>query len=191
MAKRKTKTRKRRRVGATGLTSGIGLKLLAIGAGYLLGDALNKPVDRMLSKPAVPGDPPKDYNKALVYVPEIGLGGLLLLSRGGGRTGKLKTIAGGIMAGAGLKLALRSMGVIKGYQNVPVIGRRRMAGYQNVPVIGKSTPPQLQGIPAQLQGFRVNGGMNNNGYTSQGSGVMAGIQPNANGSGLNGSGYLG
>jgi hypothetical protein len=107
---------------------------------------------------------------------EIGLGGLLLLSK---KKSMPMTIAGGILAGAGLKLALKKTGIISGYQSVPVIGanRHRMAGYQSVPVLGNTgMPPQLAGkLPGQLQGFRVNG------YGSQGSGVMNGA---GQGSGL-------
>ena len=91
--------------------------------------------------------------------------------------------------GAGIRRALSVMGIMSGYQAVPVIGRHRMAGYQNTPVLG-GVPPQLSGRPAQLQGFRVNG------YRPTGSGVMGGIGAIAEGAGSGitnsgGGGYMG
>jgi hypothetical protein len=188
MARKKT-TKRRRRVGGMKLGSGMGLTLLAAAGGFLLSDTLNNELDKILSKPKKGETTPRTYNKALVYAPEMGLGGLLLMSKGG----KMKTakqVLGGALLGAGLKLALKDLGVLKGYQNVPVVGRRRMAGYQSTPVIA-GTPGQLQGVtPSQLNGFRVNG------YEPQGSGVMAGVtngmmEPNANGSGRNGVSFGG
>lgn len=205
MAKKKGKKskggkRRRRSAGALNLNSPV-VKLLAIGGGFFVGDTINAQVDKIIpikpTDPAVPGSP--DKNATMKTVGTIGLGGLLLLNKKGSPMVKgVTTIAGGVLAGAGLRRALKQMGVIKGYQNVPVIGKRRMAGYQNVPVIGMNgAPAQLQGMggaPAQLQGFRVNGGLGQNGYGSQGSGVMGSVMSaNANGSGLSnsGSGYMG
>lgn len=199
MAKKKSKKSKggkgrRRRVGALNLNSPV-FKLLAVGGGFFMGDTINAQVDKIIpikpTDPAVPGSP--DKNNTLKTVGTIGLGGLLLMNKKGSPTVKgVTTVAGGLLAGAGLRRALKQMGVIKGYQSVPVIGRHRMAGYQSVPVIGANgAPAQLQGMggaPAQLQGYRVNG------YGSQGSGVMGSvISANANGSGLSnsGSGYTG
>lgn len=190
MAKKKKTYGRRRRVGAIGLQAGsTGLKLLSIAAGYLAADTINEQVDKILPKKkdeaGVEGP-----NQTIAIVGEVGLGGLLLMKR---RPTMITTVAGGIAAGAGLKRALKTMGVLKGYQSVPVIGRHRMAGYQSVPVIGKTVvPPQLAGKPGQLQGFRVNG-VWNNGYDSQGSGVMGSVMDaNANGSGImNGTGYTG
>jgi hypothetical protein len=189
MAKRKKRSGKRRRVGALSLTKkGSGMTLLSLAAGYFLADTINPQVDKIV---------PKTKNEAGVEVPnstlamagQIGLGGLLLMGKPFGK-GMIQTAAGGVLAGAGLKRALKAAGVIKGYQAVPVLGRRRSAaGYQSVPVIGKTvTPPQLSGVPAQLQGYRVNG------YKSQGSGVLAGYGGDNGGSGItNGSvsGYMG
>lgn len=197
---KKSKGRKggQRRVGALNLNSPV-FKLLAVGGGFFMGDTINAQVDKIIpvkpADPAVPGSP--DKNNTLKTVGTIGLGGLLLMNKKGSPMVKgVTTVAGGLLAGAGLRRALKQMGVIKGYQNVPVIGRHRMAGYQNVPVIGHNgAPAQLQGMaPSQLQGFRVNGGLGQNGYGSQGSGVMGSvISANANGSGLSnsGSGYMG
>lgn len=197
MPKRKKKKHHRhRRVGAMGPKGkDLALKIAAIAGGFFMGDIVNGYVDRALTKtvpatatmPATRTNPPD----TVILVGEVGIGGLLLLRRSGGTVGMALKVGGGLLAGIGLRRAMRTMGVIKGYQNVPVIGRHRMAGYQNVPVIGqRNTPPQLAGkIPGQLQGYRVNG------YKSSGSGVMGsvGSSDNAGGSGLlyAGSGYMG
>ena len=93
--------------------------------------------------------------------------------------GMIKTVGGGVLAGAGLKRALKSFNIISGYQGVPVIGRR-MGAYQGVPVIGGVRPSQLAGGPGQLQGYRVNGMPGNNGYVPNGSGtskIMGAFDP--------------
>lgn len=200
MAKRKNKKKsggkKRRRVGGLNLKSGTGLKLLAVAGGFLAGNMINNQFDKLGEKimpPVKNPDGTTTGNRAAPFltVGQLGLGGLLLLKS----KGMIGTVAGGLVAGAGLKRALRQMGVISGYQNVPVIGRRRLAGYQNTPVLG-GLPPQLAGVPGQLQGFKVNGGLGYNGYGSQGSGVMGTmINPNGTaagkGSGVStGSGYM-
>lgn len=189
MAKKKSKRRGRsRRVGAVSLSGkkGTGLKLLAIAGGYLLGDTINTQVDKILPK-KTNADGTKTPNQTVGIAAEVGLGGLLLLKK---KQTMLTTVGGGILAGAGLKRALKTMGVLKGYQSVPVIGKPRMAGYQSVPVIGNTVvPPQLSGTPAQLQGYRVNG------YTPAGSGmgVLAGADYGS-GSGItrnDSTGYMG
>lgn len=186
MAKRKKhhQRRRSRRVGAVSLggKKSTGLKLLAVAGGYLLGDTINDAVDKILPKKKN-ADGTETPNQTLGIGAEVGLGGLLLLRK---KQSMITTIGGGVLVGAGLKRALKTMGVIKGYQSVPVIGRHRMSGYQSVPVIGAGMPPQLSGrTPAQLQGFRVNG------YTSQGSGM--GVLAGDGGSGIttNSSGYMG
>lgn len=189
MAKRKKHSRRRsRRVGAMSLggKKSTGLKLLSVAGGFLLGDVINGAIDKMLpgTTDATTKVKTIDAKTAkLATIGEIGIGGLLLLRK---KKNAILTVGGGVLAGAGLKRALVSMGVLKGYQSVPVIGRHRMSGYQSVPVIGNTAmPPQLSGkIPAQLQGYRVNG------YTSQGSGV--GMLADGNGSGITStsSGYM-
>lgn len=199
--RRKTKKggRRRRRVGAFGMGGkDTGLKLAALAGGFFLGKSINAKIDSLNTKvvPAtattaavtttmVPGD--------VVSIGEIGIGGLLLLRKGGtGTMGMVSKVAGGVLAGMGIRRIFGSMGIMSGYQSVPVIGRHRMAGYQSVPVIGANKmPPQLSGkTPSQLQGFRVNG------YTPTGSsvGVMGGIGAVDGGSGITtscGSGYMG
>lgn len=199
--RKKSGGKKRRRVGGLNLKSGTGLKLLAVAGGFLAGKQVNSAVDglvNMIKKDAAvtkvtnaDGTVTSKRNM-VVTVGQVGLGGLLLMRA----KGTIPAVAGGVLAGAAIKAALSGMGVIGGYQNVPVIGRRRLAGYQNVPVIG-GAPSQLSGLPGQLQGFRVNGGLGYNGYGSQGSGVMGTtMNPGLaaqNGSGLTsstGSGYM-
>lgn len=163
----KKSKRKKRRVGsALSLKGGKSstMKLIGLAAGYLLADKVNDQVLKILPKK-------KDSagvevpNTQLAMVAEIGLGGYLALRS----KNKMLQIGGAFVAGAGLKLALKSAGVIKGYQSVPVVGGRirRAGGYQATPVIG-GMPSQLSGLPNQLSGYRVNG-------NSQGSNVMGNV----------------
>lgn len=188
MAKKRKHHHRRRRVhgfGGGGKKS-IGMKLIPIIGGYLLGDQINAQIDKFLPKKTDTVTNTQVPNNTLGIVGSIGLGGALLMYKGRGTVGTVTTLAGGLLAGAGLKRALKSSGIISGYQNVPVIGAPRMAGYQSTPVIGGKRPPQLAGRPAQLQGFRVNG------YTPTGSGVMGSIgNPAGRGSGITtGSSYM-
>lgn len=182
MAKRK-KHSKRRKVSGIGAMLNPKSPLVKIGAlaiGYLMGDTINNFADTLIpdsltnataataTTAAKPAMLSADQADQVLMAGEIGLGALLLLK---GKPNVIKTIAGGVLAGAGIQRALISFNIVKptavkGYQAIPVIG-----GYQKVPVIG-SVPAQLQGTvtktPAQLQGYRVNG------YTPNGSG-MAGV----------------
>ena len=180
-----------RRVGALNMgKKDTGMKLLAVGAGFLLADTINGAIDSAYQKatttPATATTPATTASipNTTIGVVQTGIGGLLLMRKKSGGMNTALKLGGGVLAGAGLKRLLKGMGVLKGYQAVPVIGRHRMAGYQSVPVIG-GTPPQLAGkMPGQLQGYRVNG------YTPAGSGVMGAIE---NGSGITtntGSGYM-
>jgi hypothetical protein len=149
------------------------LKVGALVGGYLLGDTINAQIDKMMPAPAAAATTTTttpvttssfSLTSALPMVAELGLGGYLLLKK----RGMLPTVVGGLLAGAGIRRALKSTGMIKGYQAVPVIaGKHRMAGYQSVPVIA-GIPSQLQGIPGQLEGVN---GYRVNGYTPAGSGV--------------------
>lgn len=183
----------RRHVGALGLKGkDSALKLAALAGGFFLGKAINGQIDKIFVKisPAtgttastsnIPGS---KIPSVAATVGEIGIGGLLLIrKKSPGMLGMVLQVTGGILAGAGLRRAIGSMGMMNGYQSVPVIGRHRMAGYQSVPVIGRSNmPAQLAGQPAQLQGFRVNG------YTPTGSGVMGKIGAVDGGSGITNTG---
>lgn len=183
--------RKSRRVGAVSLgNTSMLLKLGSLAAGYFLADTINPFIDKVVPKTTDTTTNTQVPNQTIAIIGELGVGGLLLMKRTGkGMTGKALTVVGGVLAGAGVQRAMKKMGVIKGYQSVPVIGRPKMAGYQSVPVIG-SLPPQLGKIPAALNGYGVNG------YVPRGSGRNTGVMGaigNIEG-GLNyntGSGYMG
>lgn len=163
---------RRRRVGAVGGgKQDKMIKLAAVVGGWFLGDTINEQVDKILPKETTTsstGTAVTQANQWVGVAGEVGIGGLLLMRKKGTGTMKMvQSVAGGLLAGAGIKRAAKKMGLISGYQSVPVIGRR-MAGYQSTPVIAGRTPSQLAGkMPGQLQGFRVNG------YSNQGSGVGA------------------
>lgn len=170
------------------------VKLAAIAGGYLLADQINDAFDKAIpaslttataataTAAAKPATLSADTADKILMGAELGIGALLLLR---GKPSLVKSLAGGVLAGAGLKRALIAADVVKatihGYQSVPVIG-----GYQKVPVIG-SIPAQLQGtvskVPSQLQGYRVNG------YQPNGSGaVMGSLYTNADSGNGTGSG---
>lgn len=190
--KRSKKGGRRRSMGAINAQSPL-VRLAAVAGGFFMGDTINGAIDKVLPKTTTGTPPVSTISKATntaAIVGEVGIGGLLLMGKKGGTVGLVKTVAGGVLAGAGIRRALKQLGVMQGYQSVPVIGRHRMAGYQSVPVIGTNgAPAQLQGVPSQLQGFRVNGGLGFNGYGAQGSGVMGSV---SRGSGITtGSDLLG
>lgn len=189
MAKRKKHHHRRRRIGAASLNPKSPVVMLAgLAAGYLLGDKVNEQLDKVIPASMATGT----IAQTALMAGELGLGALLLLSKK--KPSLIKAIAGGVLAGAGLKRALKKFGIIQGYQMVPVVGRRGVTGYQNTPVLN-GVPGQLAGVPSQLQGFRVNG------YKPIGSGakVMGSVDPrvksavfadNNNGFRPNGSGYM-
>jgi hypothetical protein len=198
MAHKKKHKRRRRRVGAFGSGSkkDIGVKLLAIGAGFfLLGKTINSAIDKVLPKTTDPVPVPTKSSRIGAMVGEIGVGGLLLMYKKSGTIGMVTKGAGGLLAGAGLRRALGELGIMSGFQSVPVIGRHRMAGYQQTPVIGGNVPGQLAGrTPPQLSGYRP-AGSGVGAYVNQGSGVMGAIGccDDGNGSGItsySGSGYM-
>jgi hypothetical protein len=197
MAKKRKKhsRRRHRRVGAFNLGGkGVGVGLIAVGAGFLLGNTVNGAIDKLLPKTTDPTPVPTKAGQTIAMVGQLGVGGLLLMSKKSGTTGMVMKGVGGLLAGAGLKRSLKVLGVISGYQSVPVIGRHRMAGYQSVPALGATTPAQLAGkTPPQLAGYRP-AGSGVGGYVPAGSGVMGSIGScDDNGSGLTtdcGSGYM-
>lgn len=185
--KRRKARGRRRRVGAAFSLKkgGMTLNLLSVAGGFLMGNAINAQIDKFLPKTTDPVTNTQVPNQTIGYVAQLGVGGMLLMSK---RARPVVKIAGGVLAGAGLKRALKSFGVITGYQATPVIGRSHMRGYQSVPVIGRM-PPQLAGIPAQLRGYRP-AGSGLGAYIPAGSGVMGAVD---NGSGVtqnSGSGYM-
>lgn len=190
------KRHRRRRHGSVGALKlggkDSGLKLIALAGGFFLGKQINAAIDKLnTTTTGTPAVSTNRVNPNMLTVGEIGIGGLLLLrKKSPGMLGTGLQVAGGVLAGAGLRRAIGQLGFMNGYQSTPVIGRHRMAGFQSVPVIGQRMPPQLSGSrgPAQLQGFRVNG------YTPTGSGVMGSIGSTDTGSGITnsgGGGYMG
>lgn len=175
MAK-KSETR-RRKVGAAALNpSSPVVQLSSVALGFFLGDKINAPIDSLVKGTAV--TVPDTTNK-IVGAAQVGLGSLLVLGKG--KKSLIKTAAGGVLAGAGLKRLLKGFGIMSGFQSVPVLGnprRRSIAGYQSVPVLGSyivNGNPAIGGNPA-VGGYTVNGGY--------GSGLKVMGNANASGSGL-------
>ena len=174
--------RTRRRVGAMGLKKkDTGAVVLGLAAGLFIGNTINDQIDKMLPKDT--SGVITDQTTNFATIGELGLGGLLVFMKSRGKAAPIIKGVGGVMLGAGIIRAIKKLGILSGYQAVPVVGRRRMAGYQSTPVIGrKMVPPQLSGrTPAQLQGFRVNG------YLPTGSSVMGAIGGVDSGSGITNS----
>ena len=123
--KKRSSGRRRRSMGAMALNANSPVvQLGAVAVGYLFA---GKPINDMLDK--VTGG---KVSGKIIAGAEVGLGALLLLKKG--RKSLPQTIAGGVIAGAGLKRLLVEMGVVSGFQAVPVLGR--LGGYQKVPVLG-------------------------------------------------------
>lgn len=123
--KTKSKSHRRRSVGAINPNNNL-VKIGAVAAGYFLGTKINDAISKAT------GD--KIDGKIIAAV-EAGLGLFLLMRKG--RKTMVTTIAGGVLAGSGVKKGLQEFGVINGYSDVPVLG-----GYQNVPVISGYTTQQ-------------------------------------------------
>jgi hypothetical protein len=119
MAKKKGKKKPAaRRMGAMALNANSPLVMYgSIAAGFLLGDKINEAIDK-----AVPAD---KVDPKLVAAGEVGLGALLLFRKG--KKNLPMVIAGGIALGAGAKRALKSFGIISGYQMIPSV-----SGYQDM-----------------------------------------------------------
>lgn len=154
MAKRKRSHHKRhaRRVGAASLNPNNPLIMLAaVGVGYMAGDKIYSAIDKVIptTTTAATATTPAVV-KNVVSDTVLGggfaaVGAFLMLK---GRKTLVKTAAGGIMAGAGLKWILKDQGVISGFASVPIVAGRRMGGYQGVPVIAGG----LGKIPNALTG---------------------------------------
>ena len=123
MAKRRKKARKtsrRRRIGGVMAPGSPVLKYGSIAGGYFLGDKINDAVDK-----ATGG---KVDGKIIAGV--MAAAGAYLTFMAKGKKSVIKTAAGGILLGAGVKKGLKEFGVLNGFDNVPVL-----AGYQSVPVL--------------------------------------------------------
>ncbi len=168
MAKRKRSHHKRhaRRVGAASLNPNNPLIMLAaVGVGYMAGDQIYSAIDKAIPTTTVPATATTPavvknvVSDTVLGGGFVGVGAILMLK---GKKTLVKTAAGGIMAGAGLKWILKDQGVISGFQSVPVIGRR-MGGYASVPIVGKipsalngytsSRMPAMGSIPSALNGY--------------------------------------
>jgi hypothetical protein len=190
MARRKSQKKhhhQRRRVGALGMSKNTLVKVAGAAVGFFLGDTINPMIDSVIPSSLFPTTttvtPATGFAALGVNQPTIvgtlQIVGGFLIAKG---PSKVKNGLGGLLIGLGGQRLLKKAGIVTGYQSVPVIGRRRMAGYQNTPVIaGSGVPPQLSGVPDQLQGFRVNG------YGSQGSGVMGKVSGLYSGYGVSGA----
>jgi hypothetical protein len=196
MAKKKHKKRRHRRVGAFGMKAGSPLTMaLSVGAGYFADQfiGVNSLIDSFLpgtvTTPATATTPaihvPTATMNNIAMAGEIGLGGYLLLSK---KKSTVKTVAGGVLAGLGVRRLLKEMKIISGFQGVPVIGGY-MRGFQNTPVIGGGMPNALSGgYPSSLSGYVARNGLGSYIPIGSGSRVMGSVD---GGSGLSsGSGYM-
>lgn len=178
MARRRKKrgTTRRRRIGAMALSPSSPITQIgSLALGYFLAaDPINAQIDKMAKGSAA--TVPDGTNKIIAAVETLG-GGYLLMSKK--KRSLIKTVAGGVIAGAGLKRALKAFNVISGFQSVPVVGRpgamvRRMNGFRDVPVVA--------GGPS-MHGYTPTGAAALTGYNI-GRSVASQILGNANGSGL-------
>lgn len=113
----------------------------SIAAGWFVGTKINDAIDK-----AINGDKPanEQIDGKIVAAAEAILGGMLYFSK---KKTMAKTVAGGVLLGAGVKRGLKEFGVINGFQSVPVL-----AGYQSVPVLGGYSVPTPGG---SLAGYSV------------------------------------
>lgn len=148
--KRSKPTRRRRRVGAMSMTASSPLvKLGSIALGYFLGDKINAALAKVTGT----------IDGKIVAAAEAGLGALLLLKKG--KKSVIVTAAGGVLIGAGAKKLLTEFGVISGFRQVPVIGRRNMNGFRQVPVVNgyntNSSPLSMGGYNPNSSPLSMNG----------------------------------
>lgn len=139
MPKTKKRRTTRRRMGAALSPSSPLVQLGSVLLGYfLLADPINDAIDKMAkgSDPII-----SDMKDKMIGAGEAGLGGYLVLAKS--RRYLIKTVIGGILAGAGVKRLLKNLKVISGFQNVPVVGRvrPRLGGFRQMPVIGQGFTP--------------------------------------------------
>lgn len=163
----KKKTYRRRKVGAMAFNASSDLvKYGSVAAGFLMAKTINTAIDNAAGT---------SIDGKLIAAAQVGAGALYLLKKG--KKSLPLVIATGVLAGAGVKRALTEFGIggIGGYQNVPVIGNRRMvAGYGKVPVIGAYNPASSVGAyaagnPGKIMGAFGGSAVNN------GSGSASGL----------------
>lgn len=177
MARRKrtrTRSRRRRRIGAMALNPNSAIvQYGSIALGYLL---LAKPIASAVDKALVnETDPDKVKNAKKMIYGGMALGGAYFSFMDKGKKSMLKTVAGGMAIGAGLKNGLTAFGIgrITGYGMVPSIGN-----YGKVPAIGNGIGSYK--TPGSLNGYATPGTLNN---------VMGKVKDGGNSSG-DGSGIL-
>jgi hypothetical protein len=177
MAKRKKTTRRRssrRRVGAVALNAKSPMvQIGAAAAGFLLASTINPLIDKVTGT----------MDAKLVGAGQTGVGAALMFMKLGKKKSTMEVVAGGVLAGAGAKRLLQAMGVINGFESVPVIGQRMlkssMNGYGAVPVIGNgyTVPNRMNGV---FNGYnvppvpktQVMGSVQGSGYNNGGSDYM-------------------
>lgn len=167
MRKSKKVTKRRRRSVGAMITNpnSWAMKLISIGGGFLMADKINPQLDK------IPGFTTMD-EKTKGGI-QGGVGAFFALrNKKADALGMVQTVGGGVLAGAGAKRLLRGMGLISGFQNVPVVG-----GYKGVPVIGQkrmgayNTNPAARGLAGYNTNPAARGLANVMGSTGSGSGV--------------------
>src|SRR5688500_3071639 len=95
---KKKKGGKRRRMGSTLNAQSPVVKILAVGAGFFVGETVNTAIDKVLPKqagevgPGLPGGTISKGTNTAAIVGQVGLGGLLLMGKKGGTVGLVKTV---------------------------------------------------------------------------------------------------
>lgn len=161
-AKKRKPTRRRRRIGGLGAMTPSNpiVKYGSMAVGYLLGDKVNEALDK------VAGD--KMDGKLLaglqVFAGLVANQTVPLVKM---KPNMILTVAGGVLAGAGVKRGLTEFGVVNGFFNVPALN-----GFRAVPA---------------LNGFNPTPGQQLGGYNPSPSKVMGSVPMAAmdNGSGIN------
>lgn len=186
---KKKSTVRRRKVGALALNASSPLVMFGpMVGGFLLGDKINDAIDK-----ALPDDKVGQKAKGMI---EGGLGAALVFMKLGKKKTVVEMVAGGVLAGAGVRRLLKEFGVITGiggYQSVPVVARRHtkmLNGYGKVPVIGNN------GGGYKTSQYSLNGALNgvgDGGYqvpmAAGSSNVMSGFNSGSgSGSGLSACG---
>lgn len=165
-ASKKRKTTRRRRMGGIGALNANNplVKFGSIAAGYFLGDKINTAID------SATGD--KMDGKLLAGLQTFAgltLNGVVPVMKG--KRGLIATVAGGVLAGSGLKRGLTEFGVINGFHNVPALNGWRavpaLNGYNPTPgaQLGayNPTPSKVMGSvppPAEMIGAEDGSGIN-------------------------------
>jgi len=145
MAKKNKRARRRRVSGTLNPKSGIA-QAAAVAAGFFAGDMINGAIDKVIPASIATATGITSY---LPTAAEAGIGAYLLFGKG--KPSLVKTAAGGVLLGAGLRRGLKKAGILSGYGSVPVVG-----GYTGVPVIS-GVPAALSGAPDSLTGYNVPG----------------------------------